>query len=145
MVDFVTSLRAGISAAEAADRARKEILEVFEELNRQLASAFDGHVQIKLADRPQEKVAQAVKLLADREWGNQFLLATNPNGEDGNGVELAFWSTSRDGYPCRIRLAGSEYFCEDRQGLEETLQTVLARADIGAKINSLLKEDVAVA
>lgn len=143
MVDFITSLRAGMSAGEIAKKNKQEIEAVFAELNRQLTDGFGKQVRIDI------KTSSDVKTIHDifngQFAGRSEIVASNPQDPDAKQVALARIRISAGGYPCNIIMRDKEIACEDRQALEATLQVMLASPDVGEKIVRLINLNPALA
>lgn len=143
MADFVRAFREGQDAAEAADRARKEIDAVYTELNRQLRESTGGKIAI---DRREFEV--------DRGWGMLLtwppkpaetylaIVAHNPCSEQ-HIKQLAKWSQSRGGYPCKIFWGSAELSCDDREALENALAELLRDPFVGEQLHTLLQMEPA--
>jgi hypothetical protein len=143
MVDFVKFLQLGISAAGIAEKNKKEISAVFEELNRQLNHGLGGQIQVMAnsLDSDANQVTSSIFTLL----GKDAIFAFNPQKSEKPPEKLARWRMSANGYPCRIILQDQEVACEDRAALEDTLQTMLASPDVGKKIARLMDAELALA
>ncbi len=127
MADFTAALQEGLKAAEASDRARKEIDRVFEELNTQLAKATDNAVLIERVEWPVPGFESSWRLVA-----------TNPSIDESPALKLAGWNQDRAGYPCSLSWAGEQQFCEDKGALQQQLADLLKDPLVGESIHTLM-------
>ena len=148
MIDYKVAFREGLTAAEKADMARKEIDSVFEQLNHEISEASDGKIVIErqtfYVPDTRNEVIQAFDAITS--FPNQpkrptylAIAARNPTIPDGPVKELASWSTDRKGYPCNISWEGKTQFCEDKEALEEALAELLRDPIVGQKLYALTK------
>lgn len=139
MVDFISSLEKGLGAAQKAERNKAEIRSVFSNLNDQLLQAFDGKLEIHTYTK-----TNPFSVLVGISGGQpkpdyQFIGARNPLAENKDAVEIAGWKLDPNGYPCKIVSDESENYCENKEALEQALQHLLSRPDVGEKLYSLMK------
>lgn len=146
MADYIQAFKKGLEAAEAADRARKEIDSVFEDLDRQLREGTGGKIAIK---RKEFEVKGMTTIWTPWTAG-QFLpgsqketywaiVAYNPQITNSPVKQLAIWRQARAGYPCKITWENVEHACEDKRGLEGALAMLLADPLVGETIHSLMQ------
>jgi hypothetical protein len=150
MSDFKTALCEGFQAADDAERARKDIKDVFARLKEDVLAATDGKVLIELGQfevttQPLTTMEQIIRSanfspLNPRPPRETYraVAAKNPL-VDSSFKELAKWKQSRDGFPCTISWAGQERHSMDRAGLEDSLAELLRDAGIGAILRGLMK------
>jgi hypothetical protein len=144
MADFGEALKQGLEAAEAMDRARKEIDVVFGDLNKQLLEKTEGKISIVRKQYEMKRVileaftASLVDMLKPKEtyWA---IVAFNPSLDNSPVKELARWSIDRAGYPCKIVWGGKELSCEDREALENSLAELLRDPLVAEKLYALMQ------
>lgn len=142
MTDFIDAFKGGLDAAEAADRARLEIDEVFSDLDRQIRKGSDGKLSIKKSKFEIMKPSGGVLRLAlspetkETYWA---ITAVNPTIEESHESELARWQMDRRGYPCKLSWSQHEYICVDRAALESCLADLLKDPIIGEYLYVLMK------
>ena len=111
MVDYIEAFRQGLDAAEAADRARKEIDTIFADLNRQLKKATGNKIGIDRREY-EYKAPQSIwdtlslKLPPKPKEKYWAIAAFNPSVSESPVKQLARWSIDRAGYPCKIAWGG---------------------------------------
>ena len=134
MVDFITAFEAGLNAAGIADKNKREINSVFEELNKQLAKATDGKVNIEL------RTPSLLRLIyAEQSKKNQAIYAFNPLIKSADAKELARWNLDPNGYPCKISFSNKELYCGDKSALERTLADMLQDPTVGEALSKLIQ------
>lgn len=144
MADFISAFERGIKAAEAAEIARREIDEVFLELNKQMLSRTGGKISIGRRDSLLSNVMSAfnaIKSRTDVPSVPQNIDAWNPGVTSATST-LASWVQDRAGYPCTITWGKEDHTCLDRAGLESALESLLSDPVIGAKLRALMRLDV---
>lgn len=136
MVDYTKSVQVGLNLAAIAERNRREIDEVFEELNRQLSIAVEGKVKVQREQFEEQPEDVLVVLLSRKKyWAISARHTTVPTARPW---ELARWTQAPAGYPCKISSAGTEVYCENREALESALAQLLASPTVGAALYSLI-------
>ncbi|MBA6091046.1 hypothetical protein H4C81_19470 [Pseudomonas monteilii] len=139
MVNFIESLKKGIDAAQKAEENREEINSVFRALNEQLHEAFEGKVEISTFTKS-SPFSALMALSGDVKAAPlTFLGAINPLAEHKAPKELARWKMDPNGYPCQIITSEFEFYCENKQGLENGLQELLSSPIVGEHIYKLIK------
>ncbi|MDD5276367.1 MAG: hypothetical protein PHR16_09820 [Methylovulum sp.] len=143
MVDFIAAFKEGLSAADIADKNKREIASVFEELNKQLTKETDGKVKISIRDSPMSALSLMTVQLSDLSDinkknmpTNQIISALNPLAKSQEN--LAHWSQDRNGYPCKISYGNKEHYCEDKPALEESLAKLLQDPIVGESLYKLM-------
>ncbi|UTL92003.1 hypothetical protein [Pseudomonas fluorescens] len=139
MVDFISSLEKGLDAAKQAESNKTEIRSVFGNLNKQLLSAFDGKLEIHIYTKTNPFAALVGISGGQAKPDYQFIGAKNPLAENKDTVEIAGWKLDPNGYPCKIISDDAEIYCENKEALEQALQHLLSRPDVGEKLYSLMK------
>ncbi|ASF46086.1 hypothetical protein [Methylovulum psychrotolerans] len=142
MVDFIAAFNKGLDAAQIAEKNKREINSVFDELNKQLANATKGNVNIQI--RECEKAPDFNPLGGSRiDFRNikyQAICAINPlfPFPVSPTKEIATWSQDRTGYPCKISFGTKEHYCEDKVALENALALMLQDPIVGENLAELM-------
>ena len=146
MSKFIDAFKAGQAAAENAQRARQEIAEVFQELNKELRAETGGRINIERRKKVHPFTAAIVRIPLGniqedtQEDNDQILVGYNPSISTGKVWKLADWNVSSSGYPCTISWGGNDYSCFDRQSLEEQLKNLIEDAGIAEKLRAAITE-----
>ncbi len=138
MIDFRAAFRSGQEAAERAELARKEIDQVFVELNQQLSEPTGGNVVISRHELEKRDSTFGIQIFGapvEKYW---VLAAQNPKAK-GNGRQLCNWEQSHGGYPCKISWDDTEHVCNDRESLQEALAFMLSDPTIGEQISRVMQ------
>lgn len=148
MVDFIKAFKEGQNAAEMAKKNGLEIESIFEELNKQLTKATDGIIHIKMGWAGLSFMNHIGDLLEpdveiDQEQGNyrgsyEIIFAENTQ-INSSEIEIAKWSKSLEGYPCKITLANNVHYCENKMSLEITLAEMLQDPIVGEQLSKLMQ------
>lgn len=141
MADFKSAFQRGMDAAEVSERNRKEIDDVFAELNRQLDEVTSGAVEIKrtsYTERQSNPFVLAIDIYGKRDTYRALAAFHKRSNKDR---ELARWHQDRNGYPCKITLGESELYCEDKEALERALAGLLSDAIVGEILQNLMKHE----
>lgn len=140
MPDFASAFNEGLQAAETADRARREIADVFSELSRQMDAATRGTIAIA---RGECEIPVTTARLLTNPWEPRktywAILAWNPMVAKCPKKEIARWSQDAAGYPCKITCRKWERTCEDREALENSLAELLRDPVVGEKLYALTR------
>jgi hypothetical protein len=123
MVDFIKAFEEGKEAAIKAENARREIDEVFDDLNAQLNRSTRGKIIITREQLHENDGPFGSFIYPPRLY--QAILAVNRNIKNSSKRELARWEISRVGYPVKISWATIDRYCEDRISLEECLADLI--------------------
>ncbi len=142
MLDYVSSLEKGVSAAIAAEDNKKEIRSVFDEFREQVLDGTEGKIEIAIwdlsANTPLQNVVAAIANQPSLRGKYKAIAASNPLAEEHEPKELARWTQDRTGYPCKISFADTEYICEDKESLEHNLSLLLEDPLTGEKLHQLM-------
>jgi len=145
MVDFITAFNTGLDAAQIAEKNKREINSVFDELNQQLAEVTDGRVNIQIRNRlkeaPPENMAERMApLFLRKSIEYRAICAINPLSPQSPPPvkEIATWSQDRTGYPCKISFGIKEHYCEDKVALENALALMLQDPIVGENLAKLM-------
>jgi len=146
MAEYQEAFEEGIQAAKKASAAKKEIEEVFVELNRELRDVTENKVEIRRETRTRKPLWELAVTYAIRQALGPVdkyvaLVAVNPSDEGIPKKELAEWKQGRFGYPCRIISEDREVSCENREALEQALADLLREPSVGEKLFALLSEE----
>lgn len=146
MANFVEAFQDGLRAVEAANRAKHEVKEVFDELNKQLNMETNGKLRVILSQFEMPDLG-----LGWSQLGHYFatkpkqyywaIAAFNPDAGEASMKELAQWSQDRAGYPCKITSGGTESICEDRIALEEGLAELLRDPLVAETLVKVMKRE----
>lgn len=141
MTDYFAALKRGLEAAEATDRARKEIDEVFYDLNEQLAKETKEKIRIDRKEYETQKWNFASGSIFDliKKETYWVLVAFNPSIAKSPVTKLANWFMDRAGYPCKIKLGDKVFICEDREALENSIAELLQDPLVGEKLYALMQ------
>jgi hypothetical protein len=140
MTDFIKAFQDGQHAAEVSERARREIDQVFNELNEQIAAATGGSLGIMPMQFPVKKSAWDVFNLNFPPEPQKYYWAIgayNPSVGDSSKRQIAMWSKPPTGYPCKITIGGKSIICEDKEGLELALSELLLDPSIAEVLCTL--------
>ncbi len=141
MVDFIAAFNKGLDAAQIAEKNKREIDSVFDELNKQLANATKGNVNIQI--RECEKVPDFNPLSSRIDFRiikYQAICAINPLFPFPQSLakEIATWSQDRTGYPCKISFGIKEHYCANKVALENALALMLQDPIVGENLAELM-------
>jgi hypothetical protein len=142
MADYIDAFKQGLGAAEAADRARKEIDAVFEELDMQLKKATGKKISIDRKEYEKPKSFQeaiSINIFAKTKETYWAIVALNPSVAKSPVKQLAIWSMDRAGYPCKIVWSGDDHTCEDKEALENSLAELLRDPLVGEILHTLMQ------
>ena len=140
MTDFKKAFQTGLNAAKKAEATRNEIQSVFDDLNSQLEEITGGKINLKRIEKYAD--IDVRKILEDgigqMPKKYQSIVAFNPTLEGHHHNEIANWSESRSGYPCKISYGLNSFVCENKSQLESVLMDLLKDPIIGEKFSQLI-------
>ncbi len=148
MPDYFDAFKKGLEAVDAAQVARREINEVFAEVDRQLGEGTDGKIKIERKEYYVKPIGLAdlaglasfsYALSGKKRETYWAIIARNPLIPESSEKELAKWSQDYAGYPCRIVWANTEQYCADRESLELALVTLLKDTEVVEKLTVLMR------
>lgn len=142
MADYIKAFKQGLGAAEAADRARKEIDAVFVDLNKQLQEATKNKISIDRREYEERKTlpeALSIPFLGAPRKTYWAIVASNPSINRSPVKQLSRWSMDRAGYPCKIAWKGEDHLCLDKSALEDSLAELLQDPLVGEKFHALMQ------
>ncbi|WP_233808631.1 hypothetical protein [Paraburkholderia sp. HP33-1] len=148
MTDFRQAFIQGQEAVDRAKIARKEILQTFARLFKDIADVTNGAIEMKFQTFPKGGAYGSAflaltlatsKLIRDAEPipSEEWIIARNTNGTDAKRVKLARWTQSDSGYPCNIRYSEVDDNIHNLASLETALANFLANAWVGEQIQRL--------
>lgn len=140
MTDFIDAFKDGLDAAEVAGRARREIDDVFSNLDSQIRKGSDGKLSIAriefvVVKSSWESILTFPPKPKETYWA---IAATNPTIKKSHKSELARWQMDQRGYPCKLSWSQQEYACEDRAALENCLAELLRDSIVGERLYALM-------
>lgn len=139
-INFETSFKKGLEAAEAASKVNLEIDLVFKDLNDQINSASGGKIIIEL-QRKRDSMAALASFMAkgfqDTVKTKTYIVAVN-EAAGKKEEELAQFERASTGYPCHLIYEDQEIYCNDKIALEKQLSTMLSNVNIGKRLARLL-------
>lgn len=148
MVDFSEAYKEGLEAAKKAEVAKKEIDEVFADLNRALEKESKGNISIERKRYVKKGTRKATgleyimgKMFVETKVPYTAIVASNPRYPGIKPKELAEWSQDRAGYPCKISWGNNDHVCEDQEALENALAELLRDPIVGERMIELMKQD----
>ena len=141
MADYIKAFKQGLEAALVADRARKEIDEVFADLNNQLSKETKNKICIERREYEKghtlsEVLKNPFLPLSGKSW---VIVVFDPSVDESPVKKLAIWSMDRAGYPCKIVWKNVDVSCEDKEALENSLSDLLRDPLVGEKLHSLIQ------
>lgn len=140
MADFLKAIQDGVRAAELAERARTEIDQVFDELNKQMQAFSNGKVFIGRLPFP--VIDQYGEPVEDGRGDVETELGIGLHTSNKKRQRwLAQWISPHSGYPCRIRTDQLILTCDDKPGLEASLSEVLRDPKVGEAVQQLMSEE----
>jgi len=146
MKNFKDSLKAGIEAAQEAERNKKEITLIFDNINAQVKDISEnkatfGKVTFKRAvDREPSRPANIFIDSFIPPKMEEFEGLAILNGNKQNAIMLAEWEQNSAGYPCYIRYNGQKFICQDKMDLENSLSSLLEEVKTGEAILEQIKK-----
>lgn len=139
MINFAKSYQAGLDAARIAEKNKREIDSVFNEMNRQLSEATNGKIKVyikTLYGKPDGLTTLQARYGYEPK-AYTGIVAENPDVAD-SARELARWSQDRNGYPCTITLGSNSRSCGDKLALEKALAEMLSDPIVGKALSELV-------
>jgi hypothetical protein len=143
-MEFKAAFQDGLKSAQDAETARREIGEVFMELNKEISEASNGTLTIKRMLLPitPEHVTLAIALVLKNSPPESVIAASNPKAISSEWKKLCGWSSDRAGYPCKLIYASSERYCENKQALKKCLADLLRDPVVGETLFQLMNLEV---
>lgn len=141
MVDFIKAFQTGLEAAKEAEANKKEIMSVISEVSSQLKEASGGKLKIRIGLFAEDSGIPQLLMYPDKRK-KYYAICAEQVTEDKSGTssEIAKWKLDRHGYPCSIEFGDRVLLSEDKESLEENLQTLLADPMTGDKLLKLINE-----
>lgn len=131
---FADAYRKGMEVARHAAACRKEIKDVFKLLDDQISTASNGRLGVKRVQLHERPAGLAIGELFSNLLNLKKYEAIAVTRHDVSGFsprEIARWTQTPAGYPCRIVAEGMDSQCEDREALENELVTLLSSVAAG--------------
>lgn len=130
MTNFISALKQGLDQAKIAEKNRAEIDEVFLELNEQLKAVSKNRLSIIRLQAGHIPAGSLLRSLVTKstDWG---LYARFDGDEKVSTHQIATWTQSPSGYPCRVEFSSTSYSCEDKSALERILKLLLSDPIVG--------------
>ncbi len=122
MFDFKEAFSAGLIEAKDAERAEAEILEVLNNLETQILEATNGKIKITLKSTE----------------GRGPISAVNTEMDPSPIKALANFYFAPEGYPCSLIVGQTQTYCEDKEGLEQSLHDMLTDTSVAKKLYGLM-------
>lgn len=138
MTDFIDAFNGGLKAAEAAGRARREIDDVFSNLDKQIRKGSDGKLSIEKSEFEIQSWRSVITIPPRPKKTYWAITAINPTIKESHESELARWQMDRCGYPCKLSWSQHEFICVDRAALESCLADLLKDPIIGGYLYALM-------
>lgn len=144
MTDYIKSLKAGLKAAKTAEKNRLEINSVFDQLNGQLDRSTDGALLIERQERYVNYEFTDLSKIIKGEKRETYitLIAKNKKVQNVEVVDLSTWKEAHEGYPCQIIYGDEHIYCEDKEALEHSIQTLLSDSLVGEKLYKVINEEI---
>jgi hypothetical protein len=141
VVNFGASFKIGIEAAETAKKNKQEIRSIFARLNVVLAAETAGTIKLVVKRFPRGKAGLAALMTIDlfEPVPSYSAIAAELYEAKGKSQPLAEWVEGRAGYPCTIKLSKRELFCEDKEGLESGLASLLEDPIVGSILHTMIE------
>lgn len=140
MTNFIDAFKDGLNAAEVADLARRDIDDVFSNLDKQIRKGSNGKLSIEKSEYevPSISWTKIFPIPPKPKETYWAIVAKNPTIEQSYETELARWQMDRRGYPCKLIWTQQEQVCEDRTALENCLAELLRDPIIGERLYALM-------
>lgn len=150
-----TSLKAaleqGLEAFERAESSHREIRELFESLDETIQGATGGKVSLVVQEAAElTRPLETGGLVGTLEYFGRGLRGENnltvwkawmlrAAGADGQPrlEELFRAQISQHGYPVLLKFFDERHVCHDSEGLEDSLEELLRRPEVGGKVRKL--------
>lgn len=153
MADYLKAFQTGLEAFNDAERARREIADVFEDFANAIREASNGRVAVEQRKAREFIATRAIEATMQRAQGallpdalgsepeeSFVLVATGRRGPEP--ARLTEYSLGERGYPVKLRYGRINARCYDRESLEQELQKLLEHPDTGGKLRRLMTDDV---
>lgn len=150
MADFAAAFQYGLTAAETAEAAKREIEAVLNDCNGQLSDATGGKILLERREYYAKDESPFAHLIPAVMMGKKratytAITARNPLIPEATGKKLAQWSQPSSGYPLKITYGKIEQSCADKESLERTLLSLLQDVDVAQKLIALMNLEAPVA
>lgn len=146
MNNFHKSILSGIRAAETAASVKKEVNEIINLIAKQVEGVSAGKATFGIGEFHKSSISQIVIGAQKVTEANNFFIGSGTyralgifDKNNGKGIELARWSDTNNGYPCKISFNDTDTFCYNRQELESALDELLSQVHTGEAILSKIE------
>lgn len=134
MPDYRNAFLKGIEAAKNAEQKRQEIAAVVKAFSDEIKSATEETIEIQIREFTIEPNNPfEINLLKPRET-YEAIIALNLKVPGPKYKKLAIWKEGREGYPCIIEYNERKVIAEDKESLEQALETMLEDSLVGERI-----------
>ncbi|MFM0183401.1 hypothetical protein PQR52_33360 [Paraburkholderia aspalathi] len=130
MTNFISALKQGLDQAKIAEKNKAEVNDVFSELNRQLGAVSKNRLSIVPLQAGGIPPGSLLRALVTKNADWSLYARFNNNGQV-SVHQIAAWTQSPNGYPCRVDFSSTSYSCEDKSALENVLKLLLSDPTVG--------------
>ncbi|WP_026878527.1 hypothetical protein WMO13_06490 [Ignatzschineria larvae DSM 13226] len=138
---FTESFQKGIENANKVEKQKREIEEVFKELDREILNATEGIISIEIKENTRVNIWGTQK--RDENFLKQYtalIAIVLKQDSKQKSYELAEIKTADNGgYPCRVIFDNQSNEALDKQSLRLIISDMLSSPKIGMIFNELLK------
>jgi len=155
MIDYAKALKRGLDAANRAAAARKEIDQIFQDLDDQVLRGTKNKVSIRCRTCDPGDALPATPHVEDfyphelssvtgyhtsvtQARGSLAIAAFNPTVGSKKQALLALCEIDRAGYPFQVTWNDKVNICEDGEALRSCLADLLSDPLVGQKIHNLM-------
>ncbi len=138
---FKEAYKAGLEAAELADKNIEEIDAVFNELDAEISSLNEGKIRVIRGIAEREK-AGLIAILRPLNTPIPYQAIIAKNSKTSKEEAIAEYEIDRQGYPIRLKWADREESCFTKEALKATIEEILADPATGKAFQKLLAEKI---
>jgi len=136
MSKFLAFANIGMTAAAKATKSRREVDEVFAELNRDLEALGDVRLVVREFHELPGISAAIQTFMNPKQY--MALAVESTSNESFRPMQIARWKQPLEGYPCWVITEGEEVACEDRRSLEAELGRLLSSVKVGQALTAAI-------
>ena len=151
MTNYIEALGQGLEAARLRDVAKKEISAFLNDVSEQVSTATDGLIAVEIRQFTRAQSAAALNAfyslaesLSNSKRENYNAVALVPSNKNTTQQktprQIARWESLNGGYPIKIQVDGGEITCHDKEALSSCFASILASANTGEKLKTMLSE-----